>query len=237
MDTPAADAFELTVLIPTLNEGTHLAGLLAGVKEAVAQLTLSFEFLIVDGGSRDDTAAQARTFGARVERQKGRGFGAAIREGLELARGRWVLAMDADGSHPTRFFQELWARRQNSDLVIASRFVSGGGGDMPRHRYWLSWLLNTVTRHFLGLSIRDSSSGLRLYRRGAMQGLPLAAEDFSIQQEALVQLLARGGRAEEIPFFYEPRIGGESKADILLLARRYLRMLYQLKRVRCGRHG
>lgn len=233
------DACELTVLIPTLNEGTHLAGLLAQVKAAVARLTPSFEFLVIDGGSRDDTAAQARAFGARVEQQKGRGFGAAIREGLEQSRGTWVLAMDADGSHPVRFFSELWDKRQGNDLVIASRFVPGGGGDMPWHRYWLSWWLNTVTRHFLGLSIRDSSSGLRLYRRSAMQGLPWSAEDFSIQQEALVYLLAKGGRAAEIPFFYEPRIGGESKADVLLLARRYLRMLYRLKRVRCacGCHG
>ncbi len=229
------DTLELTVLIPTLNEGAHLAQVLAGVRTAVGELTSAFEILIVDGGSRDATVAAAETAGARVVRQRGRGFGAAIREGLQLAQGRWVLTMDADGSHPARYFQGLWARRENSDLVIASRFVPGGGADMPWHRYILSRLLNAASRRVLDFPIRDSSSGLRLYRREAMLGLPLAAEDFSIQQEALAHLLANQGRAEEIPFFYEPRLGGQSKADIWLLARRYLRMLWTLKKIRGGR--
>ena len=228
---------ELTVLIPTLNEGTHLAALLEEVRAAIEALTGSYEFLVIDGGSRDQTVAAAEAAGARVARQRGRGFGSAIREGLELSRGRWVLAMDADGSHPVRFFTELWARRERSDLVIASRFVAGGGARMPWHRYALSWWLNTVTRAVLGWSIRDSSSGLRLYRREAVARLPLKAEDFSVQQEVLAQLLAHGGRAEEIPFFYEPRRGGESKADIALLARRYLRMLFELRRLRGGWAG
>lgn len=106
---------------------------------------------------------------------------------------------------------------------------------MPWWRYVLSWCLNAVTRRLLDLTIRDSSSGFRLYRRQAMLDLPMRAEDFSVQQEGLVQLLAHGGKAEEIPFFYEPRLGGESKADVGLLARRYLRMLWTLKGVRGGR--
>ena len=52
-----------------------------------------------------------------------------------------------------------------------------------------------------------------------------------MQQEVLVRLLCRGGRAEEIPFSYEPRLSGESKADIILLARRYLGMLVRLRRL------
>jgi hypothetical protein len=64
--------------------------------------------------------------------------------------------------------------------------------------------------------------------------LPLAAEDFSVQQEVLALILEKGGRIAEIPFFYEPRLSGKSKADIVLLARRYLGMLVRLRRLRNG---
>jgi glycosyltransferase involved in cell wall biosynthesis len=223
---------ELTVFLPTLNEGSHLADLLAKVKAAASELTPEFELLIVDGGSRDQTVPSTQAAGARVERQKGKGFGQAIREGLAAARGRWVLVMDADGSHPVRYFKELWARRHDADLVIASRFVDGGGAQMSAHRYWLSVLLNAVTRRVLNFPIRDSSSGFKLYRRESIAGQPLLSEDFSVQQETLARILAIGGRAVEIPFFYEPRLSGQSKADIFLLARRYIKMLYRLRKLR-----
>ena len=101
------DDLELTVLLTTLDEGGHLAGLLAEVRAAAAELTAAFELLVVDGGSRDQTVAAAEAAGARVARQRGRGYGAALREGLQLARGRWVLCMDADGSHPTLLSEGL----------------------------------------------------------------------------------------------------------------------------------
>lgn len=230
-------SLELTVLLPTLDEGAHLSRVLDDVKAAVSQFTGSFEILVVDGGSRDNTVAAAGEAGARVLRQQGRGYGQAIREGLDAAQGQWILSMDADGSHPVRYFRELWARRESCDLVIASRFVPGGGGSMAWHRYALSWLLNQVTRRVLAWPIRDSSSGLRLFRREVVAGLPLASEDFSVNQEVLALILAKGGRVSEIPFFYEPRLSGESKADIALLARRYLGMLARLRRLRGGWAG
>jgi len=231
------DALELTVLLTTLDEGAHLARLLAEVRAAAAELTAAFELLVVDGGSRDQTVAAAEAAGARVARQRGLGYGAAVREGLRLARGRWVLSMDADGSHPARCFRALWARRESCDLVIASRFVAGGGARMPWHRYGLSLLLNAAMRWTQGWTIRDSSSGLRLYRRELAAALPLTAADFSVQQEALALLLARGGRVVEVPFRYEPRRSGRSKADIPGLARRYLRAFRELRRLRGGIAG
>ena len=230
-------AVELTVLLPTLDEGEHLAKVLADVRAAASRLAPDLEILIVDGGSRDGTVAAAEAAGARVLRQRGRGYGQALREGLDAARGRWILAMDADGSHPVRTFAEMWARRQECDLVIASRFVPGGAARMSLYRYGLSRLLNAVTRRVLGWSVLDSSSGLRLYRREAAAGLPLAAEDFSVQQEALAHILCRGGKVAEVPFLYEPRLSGQSKADVALLARRYILMLYRLRRMRGGWAG
>src|ERR1700674_5810011 len=101
-------SLELTVLIPTLNEEASLRGLLPGLRAALSGLGVSHEILVVDGGSGDETEALAASQGARVFRQNGPGFGAAVREGLGLARGEWVAAMDGDGSHPPAMLPRLW---------------------------------------------------------------------------------------------------------------------------------
>src|SRR5437016_4604218 len=94
---------ELTVLTLTLNEAGALSEFLAKLKP-VADAVGAIETLVVDGGSTDGTVEIARKFGARLVRQTLPGYGNAYREGLEAARGRWILTMDADGSHPPEFF-------------------------------------------------------------------------------------------------------------------------------------
>lgn len=223
---------ELTVLIPALNEADSLPTVLSHVTAVMKGLTDSFEVLVVDGGSKDETVARASAAGARVLVQRGRGFGSAVREGLLAAQGRYIISMDGDGSHPASIFRTLWERRREAQLIVASRYMPGGSAVMPSLKHALSVLLNLVSLVVLSLPVRDSSSGLRIYEGSAVRALPLSAEDFTIQQETMVRILAAGGRVMEVPFHYAPRIGGVSKADIPFLAKRYLLMLWRLSRVR-----
>lgn len=225
---------ELTVLLPTLNEAESLAQILGPITEAARAITPDFEILVVDGNSKDDTAAIAKKGGARLLMQSGPGFGSAVREGLAAARGRFILTLDADGSHPPSVFKEMWRSREGFDLVIGSRYAPGGTAAMPLERQVLSRALNFVSRGFLDLPVRDSSSGFRLYRAEALRPLASSATDFSIQQDLLVRLLAAGGRACEVPFHYAPRLGGKSKADAWALAPSYLKMLWSARRLRGG---
>jgi hypothetical protein len=79
--------------------------------------------------------------------------------------------------------------------------------------------------------VRDASGGFRLYRSQLAREAcaDSSANDFTVQQELLVAILARGGRVLEVPFRYEPRIDGASKASALRLAPAYLRMLWKLR--------
>lgn len=223
---------ELTILIPTLDEADSLPPVLEQVKKAAAELTAKHEILVVDGGSKDGTPERAKEAGATVIRQSSRGFGGAVRDGLAAARGKHVLCMDADGSHPAAAMRALWERRVSADVIVASRWMEGGSADMSFSRRWLSVALNAVSRAVLDLPIKDSSSGLRLYNAAFVRALPLSATDFTIQQETVVRALAAGGRVEEAPFHYASRLGGVSKASVRVLAGRYLSMLARLRRVR-----
>lgn len=224
-------AFDLTVVLPTLNEEGSLRQVLPRLKETFARMGLRGELLVVDGRSKDATVAVAEAAGARVLTQKGKGLGGALREGLLAASAPWIAVVDADGSHPPEVLADMWAKRNAADLVIASRYVPGGSAVMGPARQILSRSLNLVARVVLGLPVRDSSGGFRLYRAELARAAcdAAGATDFTIQQELLVGILARGGKVVEIPFRYEPRLDGASKASALRLAPAYVRMLIKLR--------
>lgn len=226
-----SEAFDLTVVVPTLNEEGSLRQVLPRLKETFSRLGVRGQILVVDGRSKDATVAVAESLGARVLVQTARGLGGALREGLLAAESPWVAVVDADGSHPPEVLAEMWAKRDEADLVIASRYVPGGSAVMDPLRQVLSRSLNVVARLVLDLPARDSSGGFRLYRAELVRPVCASAiaTDFTIQQELLVGILSRGGRVLEVPFRYEPRIDGASKASALRLAPAYVRMLLRLR--------
>jgi dolichol-phosphate mannosyltransferase len=228
---------ELSIVVPALNEEESLRAWLPGVLKAVRELGADFELLVVDGGSQDKTAEVARSHGARIIPQTAPGFGGAVKTGLEAAAGDWILAMDADGSHPPEDIKGLWDARQDADLVIGSRWAGSRETHQPWARRALSVILNGVSRWWLDWEVRDASSGFRLYRASAVKGLPIEHRHFSVQQELLARLLRRGARVREVPFTYSARIGGESKASVLRFALSYVKLLLQLKVLREGRAG
>lgn len=222
---------DLSIVIPALNEEGSLRQVLPRLKKAFAEMGVKGEILVVNGKSTDKTVEVCEAEGAKVLAQQGRGFGAALREGLLAAAAPWTCVVDADGSHPPEDLKRLWAERERADLVIASRYVAGGGAVMDLQRQILSRSLNIVARLVLSLPAKDSSGGFRLYRSPfAKKAAALSdAPNFTVQQELLVGILRQGGRVIEVPFTYEPRIDGVSKASATALAPAYLRMLAKLR--------
>ncbi len=222
---------DLSIVIPALNEEGSLRQVLPRLKKAFAALGVTGEILVVNGKSTDKTVEVAEAEGARVLAQQGRGFGAALREGLLAASAPWTCVVDADGSHPPEDLARLWAAKETADLVIASRYVSGGSAVMDLQRQILSRSLNIVSKLVLSLPVYDSSGGFRLYRSDLAKKAAAYSDapNFTVQQELLVGVLRQGGRVVEIPFRYEPRIDGVSKASATALAPAYLRMLAKLR--------
>ncbi len=226
-----SEAFDLTVVVPALNEEASLRQVLPRLRETFQRLSVRGEILVVDGRSKDATVAVAEAGGARVFTQRGRGLGGALREGLLAAAAPWIAIVDADGSHPPEVLADMWSRRNEADLIIASRYVPGGSAVMGLARQVLSRSLNLVSCYVLDLPARDSSGGFRLYRAALARAAcaDSAANDFTVQQELLVAVLSRGGRVLEVPFRYESRIDGASKASAVRLAPAYIRMLLKLR--------
>jgi len=226
------NSLDLSVVIPTLNEGPNLMELLPILRSTLEEMGITWEILIVDGNSQDNSEEIATQEQARYICEEEPGYGAAILRGFSEALGSYILTMDADLSHPARMVKELWGVRDSADISIASRYVPGGQADQPWVRLQLSRILNMFFRKGLAIDVRDMSSGFRLYRKNVLGRLDLELTNFVVLIELLLKAHAYGLRIQEIPFQYRPRSTGSSKAQVLNFGLDYLRLFRRIRKIR-----
>jgi glycosyltransferase involved in cell wall biosynthesis len=223
---------DLSVIIPALREGPNLAMLLPLLRRTLDGLGIRYQILIITREPDQQTQETATQFGADLVEQTSPGYGGALLTGFAMASGAYLLTMDADLSHPPDFLVNLWQRRNDAEITIASRYVPGGTASMPVVRYIMSRALNWFFRRGLDLPFQDMSSGFRLYKASAVRGETYAARNFAILQTILVQGYTRGWKVQEVPFHYAPRKQGESKARLIGFAWDYLKAFRSLWRLR-----
>jgi dolichol-phosphate mannosyltransferase len=226
------NAPDISVVIPALNERDNLELLLPLLSKVIASLNLEAEIIIVDGGSVDGTPDIANKQRALVVTQSERGYGGALLAGFAAARAPFVVTMDADLSHPPVFLRDFWQERAAAQMLIASRYVSGGKADMGSFRRLLSGILNKTYARVLDLPLADLSSGYRMYQRDILEKVELQARDFDVLEEILVKVHLLGGRIKEVPFHYQVRNSGKSHAKLVKFGWAYLRTLVRMRRLR-----
>jgi dolichol-phosphate mannosyltransferase len=208
------------VILPTYNEHDNLPIVVN------ALLTLpDVRVLVVDDQSPDgtgvlaDTLAQARPDRIEVMHRRGpRGLGRSYVDGMVRALetdAALICQMDADLSHDPADVPRLMAQAPAADLVIGSRYVSGGRVEnWPRRRVLLSAFANRYVRAITGLAARDCTSGFRCWRREALQRIALrdvASNGYAFLVE-MAWLAARAGcRIVEVPITFTERRAGASK--------------------------
>ena len=223
---------DLTVLLLTLDEADCIGSLLGDVSTVLARLAVRSEILIVDAGSSDQTREIAAHAGARIVIQARPGYGSALCEGFLSSRGRYIITLDADSSHPPDLIETLWQARERAEIIVGSRYIGGGSSTAPACRQILSRLLNGVFRRVLSVPVRDMSSGYRLYEKRILRPQAYGCQDFSILEEILVDACLRAYRAIEVPLHFRPRCGGASHVKFVKFCWSYLRALYKLWKVR-----
>jgi dolichol-phosphate mannosyltransferase len=229
---------DVSIVVPCYNERENLRPLLAEVAKVLDGLGARWEMVITDDASTDgsweEMCAIAREDPRlRVQRnRKNGGETAASWAGMRSALGRIIVTMDADLSHEPSFIEELWKRREEADVLIASRWVRGGGADMSRFRALLSHILNRTFRLLLALPFHDISSGYRLYRRSILKDVRPEARDFDFLEEILIRAHNLGCRIVEVPFYYKPRGSGSSHARLIKFGWAYVKTLARMWRLR-----
>ena len=199
----SADGVRTTVVLPAFNEGAALPHVLEELGE---YLDRSYEVLVVDDGSTDDTADVAERYPVRlVKHPSNRGKGVAIRTGIAEAQGENVVIMDADATYPVPAIKDLVDLLDENDLVRGIR--ESEPESMPIVNRFGNWLFNKLLAISHGLEGTDHLSGLYALRRSAAVRLGTEARGFDIETEIGIKAKARGLREATIPISYLPRVG------------------------------
>jgi dolichol-phosphate mannosyltransferase len=226
----------IAVVIPAYNEAENLPRLFS----ALFALPLDLHVLVVDDNSPDGTGRVADELAAahpdrvRVLHREGKlGFSSAYLQGFRLVLEdpsiEAVAQMDADFSHDPSALPAMAAKLADCDVVLGSRYVKGGGVDR-RWSFWrkgLSAWANFYARTLLGMKQRDVTTGYRLWRREALEGIPFRRIQangyiFLVEMAYLAHCLKY--RFGEVPIYFADRRFGKSKMSFRIQVEAALRV-------------
>lgn len=228
----------LSVIIPTRNEAGNIVLLLSQLQVALQGIAVEIIFVDDSDDETPETVRQAahrfpfRTvLIARAPNERGNGLGGAVVQGFRTARGAWWCVMDADLQHPPAMVPQLLAKavKAEADLVMGTRLsVQGDTHGLGRWRTFVARFLALTTRLTFPMRlwrISDPLTGLFLIRRGSIDLERLQPDGFKILLEILVREPKL--KVDEVPFTFEFRHAGESKAgvdEVVRLVRHYVRL-------------
>jgi glycosyltransferase involved in cell wall biosynthesis len=219
---PTRQPETVSLVIPVKDEARNVAWVLRRLPPGID------EVILVDGHSTDDTVEVARAVRPDivVVQERGPGKGAAMRTGMDLARGDVIVLIDADGSMDPRELGRYVDAAHDCELVKGSRFaVSGGSDDISLLRRLGNRALLGLVNLLYGARLTDLCYGFCAVRRTALPALALRSDGFEIETEMTVRALRAGLRIREVPSFEAPRRYGDSHLRTMRDGWRVLRTL------------
>jgi len=208
--TPTQDDspdLELSVVMPCLNEAETLAKCILKAQRSLEDLHINGEIIVADNGSTDGSQAIATELGARVVSVAARGYGSAIRGGIAVARGKYIIIGDADDSYDFANLEPFVAKlRDGYELVMGNRFKGGIAPDaMPfLHKYLGNPVLTATGRLFFRSPCSDFHCGLRAFRRSSVESLDLRTTGMEFASEMVVKATLYDLKIAEVPTKLSP---------------------------------
>ncbi len=202
----------ISIVIPAYNEENGIAPVLTELKGELEALELPFpiEVIIVNDGSRDGTSKAIEPFVGDlyklVEHPVNRGYGAALKTGIDRAIHPWILITDADGTYPNEFIPDVVALREHNDMVVGAR--TGEHTHIPLIRRPPKWVLRKMASILSQQNIPDLNSGFRLMRKDVVKKFyNVLPNGFSFTTTITLAMFSTGHRVAYTPINYNKREG------------------------------
>ncbi|MEJ2884614.1 glycosyltransferase family 2 protein [Pedobacter sp. GR22-6] len=192
---------ELTILMPCLNEEATLGTCIMKALNTIKINNLDAEILVSDNGSTDNSIKIAEQLGARVISVEEKGYGSALRSGIENARGKFIIMADSDDSYDFNdFYKFVLKLREGDDLVMGNRFLGGiEKNAMPfLHKYLGNPVLSTIGKVFFKVKIGDFHCGFRGFNRQSMLDIQLSTTGMEFASEMVVKSSLNNHKISEI---------------------------------------
>jgi glycosyltransferase involved in cell wall biosynthesis len=207
---------KLSVIVPVYNERNTVVEVVRRMRAVELPDGIEREIIVIDDGSRDGTRDVLRQLGDSTVRilvhQENRGKGAAVRSGLALATGDYVLIQDADLEYDPEDWPKLLAPvlRGKAQVVYGSRFTGE-----RRNMLFLHWIgnrfLSLVTNILYNTTLSDMETCYKLFDRRVLADITLRSSRFDFEPEVTAKVLRRGIRIYEVPISYAGREFHEGK--------------------------
>jgi len=198
---------ELSVVMPCLNEAETLAICIKKAQGFFEREKISGEVIIADNGSTDGSQQIAKSLNATVVNVPQKGYGSALRGGIEAANGKYVIMGDADDSYDfSNLMPYLLKLREGYDLVMGNRFKGGiKPGAMPfLHKYLGNPVLSFIGRLFYKSNIGDFHCGLRGFSKKAYYTMELKTTGMEFASEMIVKASLKNLQITEVPTILSP---------------------------------
>jgi len=221
----------LSVVIPAHDEASSIAETLGGLADVLERESIDYELLVVDDASTDDTLGVVASLAARNPRVRGvrshlpRGFGYAVRAGLDLFEGDAVAIVMADASDaPEDLVTYHRLLEAGYDCAFGSRFVPGASTDgYPALKLMLNRAANVFVRLLFRHGYNDTTNAFKAYRREVIETVqPLLSNHFNLTVELPLKAIVRGYTFSVIPIGWRHRKEGVSKLKLKEMGSRYL---------------
>jgi glycosyltransferase involved in cell wall biosynthesis len=203
-----SEPLDLTFVFPCLNEEATLGGCIAELKSSLDQGDYRYEIVVADNGSTDRSAEIATSLGARVVPVREKGYGAALRGGIEAAAAPYVMFADADLTYMLNHAHDLFekAREVDADMAIASRMTGDiQTGAMPwLHRHLGTPVLTTLINVLFKGKLSDCNSGFRCIKKSAYESWGIRGTGMEFASELLIKALKHNAKTVEIPSGLRP---------------------------------
>ena len=197
-----SSAVAVSAVMPCLNEEETLAYCIRKAQNAFQKLGIAGEVVVADNGSTDKSVEIAESLGARVVHQSEKGYGAALKAGVENAYGDVVVMADADDSYDWEALGDFVHKiEEGNDLVMGNRFRGGiEAGAMPwHHRYFGNPVLSFVARVVCRAPIGDFHCGMRAFTKSGFEQMHLQTTGMEFASEMVISSARNGLRIAEIP--------------------------------------
>ncbi len=217
----------LSVVLPAHNEESNIAPMVESVLSVLNPVTSDLEVIVVDDGSRDQTAARVQTLAAHhpnvrlVQHPKNLGYGAALFSGLMAAKKEWVFMTDSDRQFDLNDIHKLLPHIADADLIIGYRAPRRD----PFHRLLYGWGWNTLVTLLFGATARDVDCAFKLFKRDILNHITILSRGATFSAEFLVRAKRAGYIFYQVPVSHHPRIAGKptgARLDVIVRAFREL---------------
>jgi glycosyltransferase involved in cell wall biosynthesis len=221
----------LSVFLPAYNEEDSIATTVENVVKVLKELKIEWEVLVINDGSKDQTAEVVKKLGKKypnvklVNHEVNKGYGRALKTGFSSARYPWVAFVDSDGQFDFEEIKKLIAKTDEADVILGYRLNRAD----PFQRRIFTWGWKMLAMALLGLNVRDYSCGFKLIKKKVIEDIsPIESEEKVTQIEMLIKAKKKGYKFAEVGVHHYPRTAGvptganmsvvlKSFADILRL--------------------